>query len=160
MYWPKIELEAPQTTCEAAGVNTGARTGRSRTGKTHSARTPDRTSARSMRERLSEIYQQSKRNVLKEFIRVIDVGIAAGVFRPVDSRIAALGIIGILNWIAWWHRPGSPDSDRVTEQPADMAVERVLHDDETTQYESGPARAVATLRQNLDYLEHQFGVKR
>jgi AcrR family transcriptional regulator len=129
------------------------------------ANSPDRfrslvRSEAELPEQLSEIYQQSKRNVLKEFIRVIDAGIAAGVFRPVDPRIAALGIIGMLNWIAWWHRPGSPDSDRVTEQLADMAVESVLHDDETTQYESGPARAIAALRLNLDYLERQFGARK
>lgn len=51
-------------------------------------------------DQLSELYDQSRRHVLHEFVRVIDDGIAAGVFRPVDPRIAALGIIGMLNWIA------------------------------------------------------------
>ncbi|WP_197377722.1 TetR/AcrR family transcriptional regulator [Mycolicibacterium baixiangningiae] len=108
-------------------------------------------------EQLSDVYQQSRRNVLREFVRVIDDGIAAGSFRPVDPRIAALGIIGMLNWIAWWHRPDSSDVDRVTEQLADMAVESVLDAGDVTQYESGTARALASLRQNLEYLERQLG---
>ncbi|WP_293018708.1 TetR/AcrR family transcriptional regulator [Mycolicibacterium sp.] len=110
-------------------------------------------------EQLSEVYNQSRRNVLHEFVRVIDAGIAAGVFRPVDPRIAALGIIGMLNWIAWWHHPDPRENDRVTAQLTDMAVESILYEDQSTQYESGPARAIAALRQNLDYLERQFGGK-
>ncbi len=108
-------------------------------------------------EQLSEVYQQSRRNVLQEFVRVIDDGIASGVFRPVDPRIAALGVIGMLNWIAWWHHPSASDSDRVIEQLADMAVQSVLHERDGTHYDSGPLRAIAALRNNLDYLERQFG---
>ncbi|MFB7719086.1 TetR/AcrR family transcriptional regulator [Nocardia sp. NPDC056100] len=112
-------------------------------------------------EQLSQIYQRSKRNVLKEFIRVIDTGIAAGVFRPVDPRVAALGIIGMLNWIAWWHHQDSPDTERaIVDQLSEMAVRTVLHEEASTQYDGGPARAIAALRQNLDYLERQFGGKK
>jgi AcrR family transcriptional regulator len=108
-------------------------------------------------EHLSEIYQRSRRNVLQEFVRVIDDGIASGAFRPVDPRIAALGIIGMLNWIAWWHHPSATDGDRVMDQLADMVVHSVEHDQDATHYDSGPSRAIAALRSNLDYLERQFG---
>jgi AcrR family transcriptional regulator len=110
---------------------------------------------------LSNSYQENRRQVLKELIRAIDAGIVDGSFRPVDPRVAALGIIGMLNWTAWWHTPGSAENDRaVVEQLTDMAVRSVLHDSEATQFDSGPARALATIRQNLEYLEKQFGAKK
>lgn len=105
-------------------------------------------------ESLSHTYHQSRRHVLKEFVTVIERGIEAGEMRPVDPRTAALGIIGMLNWIAWWHQPGDPDSARtVATQLADMAVRTVAQDDGTPAVPEGPERAISMLRQDLDYLE-------
>jgi AcrR family transcriptional regulator len=103
---------------------------------------------------LSRTHQQSRRHVLKEFLDVIESGIRAGEMRPVDPRTAALGIIGMLNWVAWWQPTGDPDSDReVATQLADMAVRTVAQDDGPPSAPEGPERAISMLRQNLDYLE-------
>lgn len=40
----------------------------------------------------------------------IDDGIAGGVFRPVDSKVAAFAILGALNWTVKWYRPGGGKS--------------------------------------------------
>ncbi|GAB90681.1 TetR/AcrR family transcriptional regulator [Gordonia rhizosphera] len=103
-------------------------------------------------ESLAESYTQSRRQVLREFRSVIDAGIDAGEMRPTDSRTAALGIIGMLNWIAWWHRPGTPGSDTTASELADMAVRSVAAETIPDGGE-GPAHAIEMVRQNLDYLE-------
>ena len=105
---------------------------------------------------LAETYRQSRRRVLKELVAVVDEGIGQGRFRPADSRVSALGIIGMLNWIAWWHHPGDAESDRaVARQLADMAVNSVL-DPSTGDSEPGAERVIAQLRQGLDYLEREI----
>ena len=57
---------------------------------------------------LSDAYDTSRRAVLRAVTGVIEEGIRAGRFRPVDARIAALGVIGMWNWVAWLFRPGRP----------------------------------------------------
>lgn len=105
---------------------------------------------------LARTFEQGRRQVLKEFIRVIEDGISAGELRPIDSRSAALGIIGMLNWIAWWHQPGNARNDEtVAKQLGDMArrsLERG-HGSDGPVAEDGPARAIARLREDVDYLE-------
>ncbi|MDV6284989.1 TetR/AcrR family transcriptional regulator [Rhodococcus jostii] len=99
-------------------------------------------------------YQQSRRYVLKEFIHTIEDGIRTGEMRPVDPRTSALGIIGMLNWIAWWHLPGNADDDQaLADHLADMAVRSLTKQDPDSLTPVGPARAMALLRQDLDYLE-------
>lgn len=36
---------------------------------------------------------------------LVEQGVAAGVFRPVDPKVAAFAIFGAINWIARWYRP-------------------------------------------------------
>jgi AcrR family transcriptional regulator len=119
------------------------------------ARTPERfrllvRSEAELPETLADVYSRGRRRVLREFISVIEEGIHAGQLRPVDARVAALGVIGMCNWVAWWHRPGEGD-ESVAAQLADMAVAS-LAEDRAGEGE-GPARAVSLLRQDLDYLE-------
>lgn len=72
---------------------------------------------------LAKAYARGRRRVLKAFVDVIEEGIRADEFRPVDARSAALGVIGMCNWIAWWHRPGKGRSDAaIADQFADFAV--------------------------------------
>ncbi|MGV8873507.1 MAG: TetR/AcrR family transcriptional regulator [Rhodococcus sp. (in: high G+C Gram-positive bacteria)] len=105
-------------------------------------------------EDISRTYQQSRRHVLKEFVIAIETGIKSAEFRPVDPRTAALGIIGMLNWVAWWQQPGNPDSDRaVAIQLAEMAVRTVVQDSGVSTLPEGPERAISMLRHDLDYLE-------
>ncbi|WP_431840327.1 TetR/AcrR family transcriptional regulator [Gordonia hongkongensis] len=104
---------------------------------------------------LAETYRQSRRRVLKEFMAVMEEGIAGGRFRAADPRISALGIVGMLNWLAWWHHPGDSESDRkVARQLADMAVNSVV-DPDADNTVSGAERLIAQMRQNLDYLERE-----
>ncbi|MBF7734846.1 MULTISPECIES: TetR/AcrR family transcriptional regulator [Rhodococcus] len=125
----------------------------------HQAQGPDRfrliiRSEAELPEDIATTYHHSRRHVLKEFIRVIEEGIRAGEMRPVDPRTAALGVIGMINWIAWWHQPGDLENDRaVANQLADMALHSLIQENPHTETSEGPARAIALLRQDLNYLE-------
>ena len=106
---------------------------------------------------LANTYRKSRRQVLKEFVTVIDDGIRAGLFYPADSRTAALGIIGMLNWIAFWHHPGQDDGAAAAAQLADMATRTVVDPEADTSGKTGPRRILERLRQNLDSLEQTLG---
>ncbi|GAA1864331.1 TetR/AcrR family transcriptional regulator [Pseudonocardia ailaonensis] len=103
---------------------------------------------------LTEAYDESRRVVLKVIAGVIDGGVRAGRFRPVDARVAALGVLGMCNWVAWWFHPGGRDSpDGVIAQLADMAVGSLVRPDHQAPEGAGPAAALKMLRQDLDHLE-------
>ncbi|SDF94156.1 TetR/AcrR family transcriptional regulator [Klenkia brasiliensis] len=104
---------------------------------------------------LADVYRRGRRRVLREFTAVIEEGVQAGQLRPTDARVAALGIIGMCNWVAWWHRPGQGD-DAVAGQLADMAAASLAEADDRQVTGTGPQRALALLRQDLDYLEREL----
>ncbi|WP_161894016.1 TetR/AcrR family transcriptional regulator [Gordonia spumicola] len=106
-------------------------------------------------EALAASYAASRRAVLKELITVIDNGIEVGVFRSVNPRTAALGVVGMLNWIAWWHQPGD-DENAVAAELADMAVRSVLSDEPPSSIPSVP-RLIRSMRQELDQLDRMLG---
>jgi AcrR family transcriptional regulator len=105
-------------------------------------------------EKLTAAYDESRRAVLKTIAGVVERGVRAGVFRPVDARIAALGLLGMCNWVAWWFRPDGRDSaEAVIQQLADMAVGALERPDRRVPDGDGPAAALKLLRQDLDHLE-------
>jgi len=67
--------------------------------------------------------------------------------------VAALGVIGMCNWVAWWFRPGRDSIDAVADQLAEMAVAAVQRADHRIPEDEGPAAALKMLRQDVDHLE-------
>jgi len=58
---------------------------------------------------------------------IIDEGIRAGVFRAADSKVAAFAILGAINWVTRWYRPGGElDAARLGEQFAAQLVGGLL----------------------------------
>lgn len=105
-------------------------------------------------EGLMSAYDESRRAVLKTIAGVVERGIRAGQFRPVDARVAALGVLGMCNWVAWWFHPGGRESaEAVTEQFADMAIGALQRQDRQVPDGGSPAAALKLLRQDLDHLE-------
>lgn len=102
---------------------------------------------------LAAVYKRSRRKVLSEFASVIEEGTGCGELRPVDARVAALGILGICNWVAWWYRPvdGQTEAD-VADQLAEMAVLSLAQP--TGRRVGDVEGALALLRDDLDRLEH------
>ncbi|RFS87610.1 TetR/AcrR family transcriptional regulator [Actinomadura spongiicola] len=53
-------------------------------------------------------HREARRKILREVMAIIEAGIDSGEFRQVDARTAALSLLGMCNWVAWWF---SRDSD-------------------------------------------------
>jgi AcrR family transcriptional regulator len=63
------------------------------------------------------------------FRAIVGEGTADGVFRDVDPKVAALTLLGALNWTAQWYRPGGGKSPRqLGEEMADVLVRGLLAD--------------------------------
>ena len=49
--------------------------------------------------------------------RIIDRGVERGVFRPCDSKVATMAILGALNWTVKWYRPeGGKPAESIGEE--------------------------------------------
>ncbi|RSD10260.1 TetR family transcriptional regulator [Amycolatopsis eburnea] len=108
---------------------------------------------------LTEAYDEGRRAVLTTIAGVVEDGVRAGRFRPLDARVAALGVLGMCNWVAWWFHPGGRDTaEGVVEQLADMAVGALRRADQHVLDGEGPAAALKMLRQDLDHLERILDV--
>jgi AcrR family transcriptional regulator len=98
-------------------------------------------------------YAAGRRSVLRSIASVIGEGVRSGVFREVDPRVAALGVLGMSNWVAWWFQPGGHDDlDRVCRELAELAVAG-LRSKDGRQPAQTPAEAIGGLRLELDRLE-------
>lgn len=122
----------------------------------HQMANPDRfrlmiRSESDLPEHLANSYTTSRRRVLKELVEVVEAGIAAGVFRSVNARTAALGIIGMLNWIAWWHQDGISDK-HAAEDLAEMAVRTVRSENHDPQSPT-IAGILTNVRRELDMVQ-------
>lgn len=63
------------------------------------------------------------------FRQILEEGIAAGVFRPVDPTVSALAILGAVNWTVKWFRPeGRKTAREIGREQAELLVRGVLAD--------------------------------
>lgn len=97
----------------------------------------------------------AKRQILGEYLNLVREGIAAGEFRAIDPRVAALTIIGMVNSPTRWFVAGRDvGAEAVADQIAEMAVQSLLLADERQNARTSPAAVIETLRQELDHLSH------
>jgi AcrR family transcriptional regulator len=61
-------------------------------------------------ERWREAIQERRDAYERAFREVIEAGIASGVFRRTDPKVAALALLGAANWTVKWFRPGGGKS--------------------------------------------------
>jgi AcrR family transcriptional regulator len=55
--------------------------------------------------------------------RLIDDGVRAGVFRQVDPKVAAMTLLGALNWtVKWYRRDGARSPRQIGEELADLLL--------------------------------------
>lgn len=69
-----------------------------------------------------------RRDEYEQILRaVIRDGVRAGIFRPVDPKLAAFAILGSINWIARWYRPrGGAGADAIGRSFADLHLRALL----------------------------------
>jgi AcrR family transcriptional regulator len=71
--------------------------------------------------------QERRDEYERAFRGILDEGIAAGVFRPVDSKVSALAILGAVNWTVKWFRPdGRKTAREIGREQAELLVRGVL----------------------------------
>jgi AcrR family transcriptional regulator len=105
-------------------------------------------------------HEKAKREVLEEIAAIITAGIDSGEFRVADARIAALAIIGMCTWSAWWFKPQAPrGADEVAAMITEQAVQSVSNG-RTSSAKDAPEATFKSIRAGLSYLEHVFGQRR
>jgi len=63
----------------------------------------------------------------RAFRKVLEEGVAAGVFRPTDSKVSALAILGAVNWTVKWFRPdGGKSARQIGRECAELLVRGLL----------------------------------
>ena len=113
----------------------------------------DRTEA-ALPDEVAALHLKARREVLGEMRTIIEEGVSGGEFRPRDERLAALSVIGMCNWVAWWFHPGSDHPpEPVADQLAQNAVDMLAYPQDAGPLTATPHRALQTVRENLDYLE-------
>lgn len=105
-------------------------------------------------EAIATKHEAGKRRVLKALTSIIEEGVLTGVFAATNERVAALGLIGMCNWSAWWYsdRLGL-SKEEVARILADMSLRSILREGANAPGREGPLGAVDTLRKDLDHLE-------
>jgi len=113
----------------------------------------DRTES-ALPEKIANKHLAARRAVLAELTTIIADGIGAGQFRETNERLAALSVLGMCNWVAWWYSPDRDDStDSIPTTLAESAVAMLARPKHRLPAAPGPAAAIDQIRDDLDYLE-------
>ena len=110
-----------------------------------------------LRGRARQLHEKAKRALLEQFTATIAAGIRKGHFRPIDPRIAALSIIGMCNWTAWWYKvDGRKSKEELADIISDLAVHAVARPAGRRPAREHPREALRMLREDFKYLEHSL----
>jgi AcrR family transcriptional regulator len=101
-------------------------------------------------EGIAELNLEAERSIVQSIITVLEQGMRRGQFRQLDPRTAALAIVGMCLWTAWWVED-SP-LPQLTAQIADQAVNSVRAFDGNPELDE-PAHLLRAARANLDRLQ-------
>jgi len=109
---------------------------------------------------ISATHEAAKRQVLQAMVTLISDGVAAGLLRPVEPRLAALSIIGMCNWTAWWWTPKSRHSkEEVATFIGEMALAALRRVGPNRPTGNRIEDAIELLRSDLSYLELVAGAQ-
>lgn len=104
---------------------------------------------------LRQRHDESKKALLEYFTGIIERGIAVGKFRPVDPHVAALSIIGMRNWAAWWFNPdGRIPKHEIADIISDMAVRSLLRPDAHRSRSDRIQDVLRILKEDVAHLDH------
>lgn len=106
-------------------------------------------------EPVAKTHRNSRRQVLRLVAQVVQEGIAAGLFRPTDPRVAAFGVLGLSNWVSWWYNADHGDDlVAISKELADFAVAGLMLDGgHRGASAGGPVATIEAIRADLVRLE-------
>ena len=104
-------------------------------------------------EGIAELNLDAERSIAKRVMSVLEAGIGKGQFRDVDPHTAALAIIGMCLWTAWWVE--DTPLEQVTEQVAEQAVSSVVAPEGDPDLDE-PGALLRAARANLDRLQRSL----
>lgn len=100
------------------------------------------------------VQDTAKRGILTAFARIIEAGVAKGEFRPVDPHMAALALLGMCNWSAFWFSSdGRKSADEIAETMAEMAVNSIRPARESGKDAGNLSALLAQWREDIDIFE-------
>lgn len=112
----------------------------------------DRSEA-ALPKQIADRHIRAKRAALTGMTTIIAEGMTSAAFRQTDERLAALSVIGMCNWVAWWYRPGrDAEPEVVAEMIAESAVVMLVRPIHRLPSAPGVTGAIDQLREDLDYL--------
>ncbi|QLL06160.1 TetR/AcrR family transcriptional regulator [Mycobacterium vicinigordonae] len=71
---------------------------------------------------IAHAHRETRRKVLEVLIALIEEGQRSGEFRPVPAREAALALLGMWNWTAFWVHSSTHDLDEIANVFGELAV--------------------------------------
>lgn len=102
---------------------------------------------------LAAIHKRDRHAVLELLVDLVAASAEAGFTRPVAPRQVALGLLGMVNWVAWWYRA---DVDGPAQANADLLVDIALNGLKKPQKRSGARDAqgaIEAIKEELAVLE-------
>lgn len=106
-----------------------------------------------MPEDIRELFDGARRRILTIHIDVISEGIESGEFRDIDPRLAALSVLGIVNWISWWYTPNGRDSFEVLQdQLVTIAINGLLKTENKSSGGRSQSEIIESMEQDLKQL--------
>lgn len=101
-----------------------------------------------------QAHDRAKRAIFRSFTRTLERGIELGHFRSTDPNVAALAIIGMCNWTAWWFTSeGRMSPFEVAEMIASLAVNAVKRHESDVPREVGIVDALQDIRDDVAHIE-------
>lgn len=102
---------------------------------------------------------KAKRQILDLQTELVQAGIDAGEFRPLDARMTAFALLGMVNWAAWWYQPeGRFSVEAIADFFVDCSLAMVLREPAEAGGAMTLGSAIARLRADLDRLERLAGI--
>lgn len=103
--------------------------------------------------KLAATAEVARRGIFENFGELIQRGIDSGSFRRVDARLAALAILGMCNWSAWWYKPGGRKSiAEVAALIADLAIHSLKWEARGGAKANTVPNRLLRLRDDLDHI--------
>ena len=100
-------------------------------------------------QQIADLNREAERSIVQSIASLLEQGMKEGQFRKLEPRTAALAIVGMCLWVAWWADEAPPEA--LATQIADQAVSSVLAHDGDRDIDD-PAGLLRGARANLERL--------